>query len=92
MQIHLYEASGNLVGAFSGHESWVLGVDSHPDGLHFVSSSSDNTVRLWDIGQRTCITTSKEHKDQVWSVAFNEAGTELASCGDDGTVITYGLQ
>lgn len=93
MQIHLYEASsGNLIEAFSGHESWVLGVAAHPDGSHFASSSSDNTVKLWDIPQRTCIVTTKDHTDQVWSVAFNDDGSEMATCGDDGKLITYNIQ
>ena len=92
MQVHLYEASGNLIEAFSGHESWVLDVAAHPDGVHFLSSSSDSTVKLWDIPQRTCVTTAREHSDQVWSIALNPDGSEAASCGDDGKVVTYGLQ
>ena len=92
MQVHLYEASGNLIEAFSGHESWVLDVVAHPDGTHFLSSSSDASVKLWDIPQRTCVTTAREHTDQVWALALNPDGTEAASCGDDGKVVTYGLQ
>lgn len=93
MQVHLYEVrTGALVEAFSGHESWVLGVCVHPGGNHFASSSSDNTVKFWDIAQRTCVTTLKEHKDQVWAVAFNDDGTELVSGADDGSVITYAVQ
>jgi WD repeat-containing protein 61 len=93
MQVHLYDASsGALIEAFSGHESWVLGVDAHPSGHYFVSSSSDNTVKFWDIAQRTCVATLKEHKDQVWAVAFKDDGTELVSAGDDGCVITYAVQ
>jgi WD40 repeat protein len=92
MQVHLYETSGNLIEAFSGHESWVLSVAAHPDGTHFLSSSSDSSVKLWDIPQRTCVTTSKEHTDQVWAVALSDSGTEVASCGDDGKLVTYNLQ
>ena len=92
MQVHLYEASGNLIEGFSGHESWVLGLAAHPDGNHFVSSSSDGSVKLWDIPQRSCVATAREHSDQVWAVALCDDGTEAASCGDDGKLVTYSLQ
>jgi WD repeat-containing protein 61 len=92
MQVHLYEATGNLIEAFSGHESWVLDVAVHPDGGHFLSSSSDSSVKLWDISQRTCVATVREHSDQVWGVALSPDGTKAASCGDDGKVVTYSLQ
>lgn len=92
MQVHLYESTGNLIEAFSGHESWVLSVAAHNDNTHFATGSSDGKVKLWDIPQRACVTTSTEHKDQVWSVAFNQDGNQLASCGDDGMVATYNIQ
>jgi WD repeat-containing protein 61 len=92
MQVHLYEASGNLIEAFSGHESWVLGLAPHPDGNHYLSSSSDGTVKLWDIPQRSCVTTIHEHSDQVWAVAMSDDGTEAISCADDGKLVSYSLQ
>lgn len=91
MHVHLYEANGNMIEAFSGHESWVLSVAAHPGGMHFATGSSDGRVKLWDLSQRACIMTSTEHKDQVWSVAFNQDGSQLASCGDDGIVATYNI-
>jgi WD repeat-containing protein 61 len=92
MHVHLYEADGNLIEAFSGHESWVLSVSAHADNMHFATGSSDGRVKLWDIPQRSCLMTSNEHRDQVWSVAFNGDGSQLASCGDDGQVATYNIQ
>jgi WD repeat-containing protein 61 len=92
MHVHLYEANGNLIEAFSGHESWVLSVSAHADGAHFATGSSDGRVKLWDIPQRACLMTSCEHRDQVWSVAFNGDGSQIASCGDDGQVVTYNIQ
>jgi len=92
MHVHLHEANGNLVEAFSGHESWVLSVAAHADNTHFATGSSDGSVKLWDISQRACIMTATEHKDQVWSVAFNGDGSQLVSCGDDGVVATYHAQ
>lgn len=55
----------------SGHASWVLGVDFAPDGQKFASSSSDHTVRVWDLAQRQNLHTFKDHTDQVTLFYFN---------------------
>lgn len=49
----------------SGHASWVLGVSFAPDGQKFASSSSDHTVKIWELAQRQCVHTFYEHSDQV---------------------------
>ena len=56
---------GQLVGTLSGHTSWVLSVAFSPDNEHFVSSSADHTVRIWEGSTRQCIHTFSEHSDQV---------------------------
>lgn len=55
----------NVAGTLSGHASWVLSVAFSPDNEHFVSSSSDQTVRVWELSSRQCIRTFNEHSDQV---------------------------
>lgn len=57
--------SSNLACTLSGHGSWVLSVDFALDQQHFVSSSSDHTVKVWDFAQRNCVHTFKDHHDQV---------------------------
>lgn len=49
----------------SGHASWVLGVAFAPNGQQFASSSSDHTVKVWELAQRQCLHTFNEHNDQV---------------------------
>ncbi len=46
MQSFMFDvANGELVQAFSGHESWVLSVSCHPDGTAFATGSSDSKIK-----------------------------------------------
>jgi WD repeat-containing protein 61 len=96
MHVHMYDADGkSLVGAMSGHESWVLSVDVSPDGAALATGSSDRTVRLWDISMRAAVQTIINHTDQVWGVAFRPPGGSgvrtgrLASVSDDKSISLY---
>ena len=53
-------------------------------------SSSDKTVKLWDLHKRECIHTFTNHTEQVWSCKYNHDGTRLVSAGDDGHIFVYG--
>lgn len=33
----------------------------------FPNSSSDKSVKVWDVGTRTCVHTFFDHQDQVWN-------------------------
>ncbi|PON39408.1 Guanine nucleotide-binding protein, beta subunit [Parasponia andersonii] len=90
--VHMYDAEGKtLIGALSGHASWVLSVDVSPDGAAIATGSSDRTVRLWDIGMRAAVQTMSNHADQVWGVTFGPAGGpgRLASVSDDKSISLY---
>lgn len=96
MHVHMYDADGkSLVGAMSGHESWVLSVDVSPDGAALATGSSDRTVRLWDLSMRAAVQTMSNHTDQVWGVAFRPPGGSgvrtgrLASVSDDKSISLY---
>ncbi|XP_026504231.1 WD repeat-containing protein 61 [Terrapene carolina triunguis] len=79
----------NLAGTLSGHGSWVLNVAFCPDDTHFVSSSSDKSVKVWDAGTRTCVHTFFDHQDQVWGVKYNGNGSKIVSVGDDQEIHIY---
>ncbi|GAB2223372.1 hypothetical protein Droror1_Dr00017513 [Drosera rotundifolia] len=94
--VHMYDADGkSLVGAMSGHASWVLSVDPSPDGAAIATGSSDHTVKLWDLNMRAAVQTMSNHKDQVWGVAFRPLsgsgvrGGRLASVSDDKSLSLY---
>lgn len=90
--VNMYDAEGKtLVGAMSGHASWVLSVDASPDGSALATGSSDRTVRLWDLSMRAAVQTMSNHADQVWGVAFLPGGRpgRLASVSDDKSISLY---
>ena len=42
-----------------------------PDNEHFVSGSSDRTVKVWEVATKQCVHTFSEHSDQVQSPTFH---------------------
>ncbi|XP_057159576.1 SKI8 subunit of superkiller complex protein isoform X1 [Ursus arctos] len=87
--LNSFRQHANLAGTLSGHASWVLNVAFCPDDTHFVSSSSDKSVKVWDVGTRTCVHTFFDHQDQVWGVKYNGNGSKIVSVGDDQEIHVY---
>ena len=74
-----------------------------PDGLMFVSGSSDNSLMLWDAGTGNCHIWPDRigencasqrlvgHEGQVLSVGFSPDGSRIFSASEDMT-IRIGMQ
>jgi WD40 repeat protein len=74
-----------------GHSGWVTGVVFSPDGSRMVSSSEDQTVRVWDVQTGQCQHTLKGHSGTVSSVVFSPDGSLVASSSDDQTVRVWDI-
>ncbi len=72
----------------TGHTSGVTSLAFSPDGHTLVSSSDDDTVRLWNLDADQTLT---GHTNSVNSVAFSPDGHTLASGSTDHTVRLWNL-
>ncbi|KAI0337983.1 WD repeat-containing protein 61 [Trametopsis cervina] len=90
-----YSPSGKpgsgAVATLSGHTSWVLCTDVSPDGRFALSGSADKTMRVWDLGTRTSVSTIQD-TGEVWSASWRPkppqhgSAGEFVSGGEDGAV------
>jgi WD40 repeat protein len=69
-----------------GEGDRILSVMWSPDGKYIASADSDDTVKLWVLGDRRELRTFRGHTDKVTSVAWSPDGKTLASGSDDRTV------
>lgn len=56
-----------------------------PSGQHFVSSSNDKTIKLWNAKTGECIRTFSGHSDLVRGLAYDEKSRRIVSAGYDRT-------
>jgi WD40 repeat protein len=82
-------AQANKVGEvrqFEGHAGTILRVAFSPNGRLAASSSTSNTVRVWEVATGKLLHALEGHSDRVDCVAFSPDGKRLLSCAWDGTV------
>lgn len=88
--INMYDPrKATPVAALTSHTGWVLSVATSPDDKHFASSSTDKTVKVWDIGMRKFVHSFENHSDQVWDIAYASDGHHLVSVGEDSGMNLY---
>jgi len=89
--IYLYSlATGRLEGRLTGHEGQVYAV-RFLDNVRLVSSSRDNTIRVWNVESGRSSRTIRGHSHYVPGLATNPGGTYLYSASDDGEIRRWAL-
>ncbi|MHC4587547.1 MAG: WD40 repeat domain-containing protein, partial [Planctomycetota bacterium] len=56
-----------------------------------ISSSSDSTIRVWDMNSRDTIRVLKGHQSEVCSVSLTRDGTRAISAGSDKQILEWDL-
>jgi WD40 repeat protein len=86
----LWDAQGNFLRIFRGHDGAVGGSAFSPDGVLVATASADATVRIWDSGTGTSLTVLGG-MGEISDVAFSPDGRELLTVSSDGIVCIYPL-
>lgn len=80
--------TGDAVYTLTGAANVVLSVAFSPDGQFLATSTAENLVRLWDVATGSLVGDAfKAYGDWVYHVAFNPAGSRLATGSSDGRVV-----
>ena len=74
---------------FKGHVNTVMAVAVFPDGRRMVTSSVENTLRLWDLKDGVVLKKMEGHRGWVREVAVSGDGQLIASGDDNGEFIAW---
>ena len=81
--IHLWSIDLKQRIQLNGHGDWVRSLTFNSDGYKLISTSSDQTIKIWDVVTETCIQTLAGHANRVYAAALSEDDLTLATCGAD---------
>lgn len=74
-----------------GHHDAVVWLSLAPDGRSFLSTSTDRTIKLWDLAARTLTKTVASHSDMARVAVFLPDGERIVTAGDDGEIVMRNL-
>ena len=80
-----------LVSELSGHQRQVYGVAFSPNGQTLATSSSDKTIRLWDLssGANRVL---EGHTSDVYRCSFSPDGRHIVTTSQDGSVRLWSVE
>ena len=74
----------------AGTSTWSFAIarenlSARADGQRVVTSSSDNTARVWDAATGKALSEPMKHDDEVNSAQFSADGQRVVTASEDGT-------
>jgi WD40 repeat protein len=76
--------SGGILQTLAGHTGLVGSASFSPNGRLAVTTSADNSARVWDLSKTPAVEIQKlEHTQMLNGAVFNPSGTLLVTLGDD---------
>jgi WD40 repeat protein len=80
-----------LINTLTGHNDSVCSLVISPDNRILVSSSYDNTIKLWSLPDAKCIKTLTGHDGIIFSLVITPDGQTLVSGCEDKTIRLWSL-
>jgi WD40 repeat protein/serine/threonine protein kinase len=90
-RVRLWDSSGKQAGEIRAHTGAVRGLAFSADGRFLLSSSEDQTARVWDVPQRRPVGQPFRHRGEVHRAEFSPDGRFALVAGYDGTVQLWRL-
>ncbi|RME05172.1 MAG: WD40 repeat domain-containing protein [Planctomycetota bacterium] len=87
--IKLWDISGKLLQTFQGHQGPVLSFDLHPHRPWLLSTSTDQSIRIWDTRTGENLHTIHAHKSTVYRAKFSRDGQRMISASHDGQCLIW---
>ena len=87
-----WHAPWKLMRVISGHLGWVRAIAVEPGNEWFVTGSSDNTIKIWDLASGTLKLTLTGHISPVRALAVSPRHPYLFSAGEDKQVKCWDLE
>jgi WD40 repeat protein/predicted Ser/Thr protein kinase len=84
--IHVWDLATDTKVLLSGHSGWITALAFSPDGQTLASTSTDQTVRLWDSARWAERQLLQGNVDEVWTLAWSRDGQNLVTGARDGSV------
>lgn len=85
------EEDGKEAGLLEGFTNYALCLSWAPDNICLAAGTHQNTVDIWDIGERKIRFSLKGHQDSVNTLSWSSDGKWLASGSYDGQVMIWNL-
>jgi Tol biopolymer transport system component len=73
--------TNQVIHSFEGHTAPISMIAWSPNGTHLVSSSSDQTVKIWNTIDGTLLHSLSGHDEPVTAVAWSSDGNQVISSG-----------
>ncbi len=73
-------------GVISAHNATVSGAFWSPDETRIVTTSWDNTAKVWDAETLELVASFNLHEGSVWGAAWSPDGQQIATVSQDGAI------
>lgn len=90
-KVTVSDKSGNIIRSFQAHSDAVNGVVMAPDSLHFLTYSSDNTIKIWTMEGKLVLTLG-EFTGPVLSAGLSTDGNTVYGSSWDGSARLFDLR